>query len=101
MWGAFEPHHDEGLGVVVRGRRERKEIMKGMGLVEAGDPVKGSRNLDANAQVGKQPSDGFTYSDLQRVRENERKHRDTASVNGKLIKDLPSPKAPIKTKSII
>jgi len=101
FWGPLEEHEDEGLGIVVRGRRERDQAMKSLGLQEAGDTVGGARNFESeNVQVGKRKPDekSMTLSDVQRIKDNERKHRETATVNGKLIKDLPDAKSPLATK---
>lgn len=56
----FEPYYDEGLGSDVHSEADRRVIMKEMGLVEAGDPVKGARNFDPKAPVlmDKQPLKG-------------------------------------------
>jgi len=70
----FEPYFDEGLGVDVRGRNERNQIMGSMGLVEAGDKVHGARN---EGKFGKSGLTGLTLAERQRKEEKAR----TASEN--------------------
>ena len=44
----MESYFDEGLGVDIHGKRHRAEVMRGMGLVEAGDPIGGARSFDSS-----------------------------------------------------
>ena len=66
-----EPFYCETLGVDVSGKRELKQIMRAMGLQEAGDPVNGARNFDAQAphKLDKLPPQGRSLSDVQREKE--------------------------------
>ena len=43
----FESYHDEGLGVDIHGKRERKQVMTALGLQESGDPVGGERRIES------------------------------------------------------
>jgi len=67
----YEPWFNEALGCDVHGRREHKQIMDAMGLEEAGDPVKGSRNFDQHApnHVKPLPPKGKSFSTNQRTKE--------------------------------
>jgi hypothetical protein len=70
----FKPYFDEGLGIDINGRNERKQAMKAMGLQEAGDRVGGSRNQEtsrlAQTTGTEQPTTGLRLSDVQRRKEN-------------------------------
>lgn len=74
-WGPIE-YHDEGLGVDIHGRRERQEAMKAMGVVEAGDPKGGARNVSDELQIGIEKPTGYTLSDYQREQDLARRARD-------------------------
>ena len=69
-----EAYFDEGLGVDVRGKRERNQIMQGQGVIEAGDKKGGSREWDKNHinAIKMQKPKGVTYSDIQRREEKAR-----------------------------
>lgn len=72
----FEPYFDEGLGRDIRSRTERRIIMKDLGVVEAGDPVKGSRNFDEAAPntIGKLPLQGINHisnAQKEEIRDNK------------------------------
>lgn len=56
----FEPYYDEGLGSDITSRRARKSIMSRLGVIEAGDPIGGSRNFDSKNPnvIKKQPLRG-------------------------------------------
>ncbi len=71
---AYETHYDEGLGLDISGPRERKQVLKALDLVEAGDKVGGSRLEDnhAGVQVGRLAPTGRTLSDYQRDQEARR-----------------------------
>ena len=61
-----QPYFDEGLGCDVHGERERQQILRSEGLIEAGDPVGGSRNFDFNGvHAGRHDPVGLRYSDRQ------------------------------------
>lgn len=71
---SYETHYDEGLGIDISGPRERKQAMKALNLVEAGDKVRGSRLEDKHAgvEVGRLAPTGRTLSDYQRDQEARR-----------------------------
>ena len=77
----FEPRHDEGLGCDVSGPRERSQIMKSMGLQEAGDPVGGARPMDGKHMLKIDAPKGVKHSDLQRMREQGQKDKEDAVVH--------------------
>ena len=74
IWGGISGY-DEALGVDINGRRERDQILKDKGLVQAGDKVGGSRNWEKNSEqaVGISEQQGLRYSDQQRAKEEARK----------------------------
>lgn len=45
----FESYYDPGLGCDITSKREKQRVMRALGVTEAGDTVKGSRNFDAKA----------------------------------------------------
>ena len=68
----FEAYYDEALGMDVRGRKEKREVLRAMGRVEAGDRRNGARNMETSpntVMVKPLPEKGITLSDIQR-REN-------------------------------
>jgi len=72
-----QPFFDEGLGCDVHGERERKQIMRSMGLIEAGDPVGGSRNIETYAfanMAGRSAPQGVRFADVQRANDNPEVH---------------------------
>lgn len=77
----FEPRHDDGLGCDVSGPRERKQIMKSLGLQEAGDPVGGTRQMDEKHMVKIGAPTGVKYSDMQRMRERGRIDKENTIVH--------------------
>lgn len=72
--------YDPALGCDVSGPRERSQIMKSLGLIEAGDPVGGARNLDEKKAVGLMKPQGIKHSDNQRAYERGLKAREDALV---------------------
>ena len=79
----FEPYYDEGLGVDVHSRMDRKVQMKELGLVEAGDPVHGGRNYDSKApnQVKKLPLRGVRRQTAANRDSVIKTHNDDGSVD--------------------
>lgn len=61
----FESGYDEGLGCDIHGRRHQKQVMESQGVVQAGDSVRGGRNI-ADTAIGKVALQGVNYSDRQR-----------------------------------
>ena len=57
----FEAYYDEGLGCDIGGRRERRQVMKALNVIEAGDAKGGARNFDpkASATIKPQPPKGI------------------------------------------
>ena len=98
----FEPYFDEGLGVDIHSNRQRKDVMRLLGVIESGDKVRGGRNFDEKAiTIDRIPQlRGMTVGDLQR--ENERRkeqgdnfmvqieNEDGTASNPMRAKDLPS-----------
>ena len=69
LW-TFEPYHDESLGMDIRSRREKTQILKAIGFQEAGDKRGGARNFDGDANTGGiLPLQGETYDDYAKDRE--------------------------------
>lgn len=70
----FESYHSEALGIDITGPQQKAEALKAMGLVEAGDPVKGSRNDDTDHphRITAQPPKGIGLSDWQEAQEKRR-----------------------------
>lgn len=69
----FDPYYDEGLGIDVTGLRMKREYMKVLGVIEAGDRVGGARNEDKKYAVGKQPPKGITLKTIDDHRRLEDK----------------------------
>ena len=72
-----ESHFDEGLGCDIGGDRERKQVMKALGLEEAGDAVGGARNEEGKGEGIYAPQgikDGFDHC--------KRRNRNTTSGSG-------------------
>lgn len=76
----FEAYHDEGLGVDIHGRRERQQVMKARGVVEAGGTVGGARNVDKFSTGGILELNGNRLHTEQYKDEAARKHRDNTIV---------------------
>jgi len=74
----WETHHDTGLGCDVSGPNERKQIMKSLNLVEAGDPSGGLRNYDEKCSIGRTAPTGVKHSDNQRRTEQGRIEQENA-----------------------
>jgi hypothetical protein len=51
----FEPYYDEALDCDILGRQHKQQVLKSMGLQEAGDSVGGARNFDAKAPYHVKP----------------------------------------------
>ncbi len=47
----FKPYFDEALGVDITGARQKSQVMKLMGVLEAGDKKGGARDFDEDASV--------------------------------------------------
>lgn len=60
----FEPYHDEGLGVDIHSRQEKRDVMKDLGVIETGDRVGGARDFDEKAPdtIGKLPLQGKQHN---------------------------------------
>ena len=78
----FETYYDEGLDCDISGMRERQQVMKAMGLQEAGDSVHGARNWDQENPhaVKEQKPIGRRFSDIQRERQRGIDERDNFTV---------------------
>tara|TARA_R110000751_G_scaffold76357_8_gene153943 strand:+ start:799 stop:1275 length:477 start_codon:yes stop_codon:yes gene_type:complete len=75
LWADIPDYHDEGLGVdITGGRKEKKAILKSMGLVEAGDKQGGARNYDpkANNITANVPVQGRSFDDARREKDAAR-----------------------------
>lgn len=79
IWGPID-YHDESLGVDIHGRRHRKEVMKAMGVQEAGDPKGGARNFEESHATGILPPQGISHSDIQRKQEQAQIARENRTV---------------------
>lgn len=79
-----EAYYDESLGCDVHGKREQKQIMSALGLIQAGDTVNGGRNsIDPNdhfVTIDRQPAKGIRYSDNQRRAERGKEHARNAVI---------------------
>ena len=88
----FEPHYDEGLGCDVSSAREKKRVMKALGVIETGDWVHGARNFDRHAptKVSKFAPQGIPF---QRAGEGdqviETVNRDGTVVSRAKFSELP------------
>jgi len=94
-----EPYYCETLDMDITGRREKQQVLKALGLQEAGDAVKGAREFDHKAPVliDKQPPRGRTLADVQRDKERAAQHEMIVGIEDKSgritpvsAKDLPS-----------
>lgn len=45
----FEPYYDEGLGCDISSSKEKRAVMRALGVIESGDRVGGARNFDEKA----------------------------------------------------
>lgn len=94
----FEPYYDESLDVDIHGLRHKQQVMKAMGVIEAGDKVHGARNYDSDSSEAIKPVSrlsGRTLDDHRReaeIREEERNNFMVSDDNNQLKKadDLPS-----------
>ena len=75
-----ESHFDEGLGCDIGGDRERKQVMKALGLEEAGDAVGGARNEEGKGE-GIYAPQGIKLSDMQRKTEAAEKVKNEKMVS--------------------
>lgn len=77
LW-TFEPYYDEALDMDVHSRGEKKQILKSLGLQEAGDKVGGARNFDKDANYVKanQKVSGRTYDHVIKEKELARQAKD-------------------------
>jgi putative FmdB family regulatory protein len=71
IWGVLD-YHDESLGVDIHGRNHRKQVMKAMGVQEAGDTQGGARNFESNNATGIMPLQGVEHGAMQRKQEEAR-----------------------------
>jgi len=94
----FEPYYDESLNVDIHGIRHKQEVMKAMGVIEAGDKVHGARNYDDTCAENVKPIEklsGRTLDDYRREEDVRQKERDNFVIsddNGNITKasDLPN-----------
>jgi hypothetical protein len=78
------PYHDEGLGCDISGPRERNQVMKSLGVTEAGDKVSGARKFEEGNAVGKSELKGVSHSDNQRSHERGRIAKENALIHAQL-----------------
>lgn len=99
LW-TFEPYYDEALDMDIRSRGEKKEVLRALGLQEAGDKVGGARNFDKDAEYVRadQPLSGRTYDDHVKEQELAKEARDWAvgvetggQTDFKKVSDLKAP----------
>lgn len=67
----YEAEYSEALDIDITGPQQKREALKAMNLIEAGDPVKGARNDDTKNPhriTGQKPK-GRTLADWQRAQE--------------------------------
>jgi hypothetical protein len=79
----FEEYHDESLGVDINGRRHREQVMKAMGVREAGDRIHGGRNWDEKAPdtiTADQKPTGRSFDDYRREEEKREEDKDNFAV---------------------
>jgi hypothetical protein len=79
----FESYYDESLDMDIHGLRHKKQIMKALGVVEAGDKVKGARNWDEKAPNSVKPIQklsGRTLDDYRREEEKRAEDRNNFAV---------------------
>lgn len=69
----FESYYDESLDMDIHGLRHKKQIMKALGVVEAGDKVKGARNWDEKAPNSVKPIQKLSGRTLDDYRREEEK----------------------------
>ena len=75
----FESYYDESLGCDIKGKRHHQEVMRSRGVIEAGDPVRGARNVESNA-TGRMAERGIRHSDIQRGEEIAKERADNKIV---------------------
>ena len=70
----FEPYWDEALGCDINGRREKKQVLKAMNLVEAGDAQHGGINFDKHAPDHIKPRSpvGLKYDNIRKDKEENK-----------------------------
>ena len=79
-----DAYYDPSLGVDIHGRKEKREILKAMGLRETGDKVKGARDFDKHAphHIKPEPPRGITLSDMQRTADLSKKQKQEQKLYG-------------------
>lgn len=85
----FKPYYNEALDVDIHGFRERTQIYNALGLVEAGDPVGGARNIETAkcaVVMGPQPESGKTLADYQRAQDARREALESAVIGARDVK---------------
>ena len=97
----FESYYDEALGCDINGPREKAQILKAMGLVEAGDSIKGSRNFDKDApdHIKSRPPKGVTFDDARQVSAEEKVSVATDSSLEATTKDWKPQREPQRVKT--
>ncbi len=71
----FEPFYHEALDIDITGKRQQKEAYRYFNIIEAGDTVRGARNIETSVHAPKMvplPPTGRGLSDLQREKEQGR-----------------------------
>lgn len=107
---SFESYHDPALGVDINGPGEKAEILRAMGVHEAGDPVGGARNFETSKEaviLDREPPTGRRLSDHQRDVEQGMKEKanfmvQTEGKDGKVsdpvrAQDMQSPSSAVKS----
>ena len=91
----FEPYFDEGRGSDVYSEGDRRNIMREMNVIEAGDPVHGGRNFDSKLPnlVEKAPIQGKRHRKARELDTTEVHTVDSAgnTVDGGRWCDLKEP----------
>jgi putative FmdB family regulatory protein len=80
----FEAYWDEVLDCDVNGRREKKEILKAEGLIEAGDKSGGSRLFDSNLpdHIKPRPPKGISYAQMAHERSEKKRTSPKPDIKG-------------------
>jgi len=94
----FEPYYDESLNIDIHGLRHKQQVMKALGVIEAGDKVHGARNYDDKSPNNIKPIaklSGRSLDDYRReedIRQQERANFVVSDEKGdyKKADDLPS-----------
>jgi len=93
----FEPYYDESLDIDIHGIRHKQQVMKALGVIEAGDKVHGARNFEEDNPESIKPIpklSGKTLDDHRREADRREKERSNFVVgdekgNYTKAKDLP------------